>query len=425
MGCLSVGAEISKEVADQMAGSAVAISAHPVNENSQFSPRGRRGAVDRFLDRFSRVTTSGHFIPEIDGLRFIAISLVVLFHLSGYLSARSPRHFTTSPGSDWLGSIASQGHYGVQLFFVISGFILALPFASHAFNGSPAVKLRLYFLRRLTRLEPPYLLAMTLCFFLLIAIKGETAAHLLPHLAVGFVYLHNFVFGDGNPVNYVAWSLEIEIQFYLLVPLLARVFSIRKQLVRRALLLGTILAAMVLQWFFIVPGTRLALTIINFIQFFLLGFLLADVYLADWKREPSTRWYWDVVTMVGWPVVFWMSRSSLLISFGFPIMLFVLYCAMFRGTLSNWLIRNRCITTIGGMCYSIYLLHYQVLSAVMRHTCLIGFTSLYWVNVLLQIALTGPFLLVIAGTYFLLIEQPCMQKDWLQRMALWVPRRWV
>jgi peptidoglycan/LPS O-acetylase OafA/YrhL len=182
---------------------------------------------------------------------------------------------------------------------------------------------------------------------------------------------------------------------------------------------------MVLQWFFIVPGTRLALTIINFIQFFLLGFLLADIYLADWKREPRTQWYWDVITMVGWPAVFWMSRSPLLISFALPIMLFVLYCAMFRGTLSNWLICNRFITTIGGMCYSIYLLHYQALSAVMRHTCLIGFTSRYWVNVLLQIALTGPFLLVIAGTYFLLIEQPCMHKDWLQRMALRMHSRWV
>jgi len=407
-----------------MAGPTNAIPARAANGKSAFQLGAGRDAVSRFLDRFSRVTTSGRFIPEIDGLRFIAIGLVVLFHLSGFLSARSSRHFTTAPGADWLGSIASQGHYGVQLFFVISGFILALPFASHYLTGSPAVRLRSYFLRRLTRLEPPYLLAMTLCFFLLIAIKGETAANLLPHLVVGFVYLHNLVFGDGNLVNYVAWSLEIEIQFYLLVPLLARVFSVRNPLVRRALLLSAVFAAIVLQWFFISPGTRMAYTIINFIQFFLLGFLLADVYLLDWKQAPNTRWYWDVVTMAGWPAVLWMGRSPLLVSFALPIMFFVLYCAMFRGPLSNWLIRNRCITTIGGMCYSTYLLHYQVLSAVMRHTCWIGFTDRYWVNVLLQVALTTPFLLVIAGTYFLLIEQPCMRKDWPQRMAHWMRRRW-
>jgi peptidoglycan/LPS O-acetylase OafA/YrhL len=260
-----------------MAGPTNAISGRAANGKSAFQFGAGRDAVSRFLDRFSRVTTSGRFIPEIDGLRFIAIGLVVLFHLSGFLSARSSRHFTTAPGADWLGGIASQGHYGVQLLTSSSFFV---------------------------------------------------------------------------------------------------------------------------------------------------GFLLADVYLMDWKQAPNTRWYWDVVTIAGWPAMVWLGRSPLLVSFALPIMFFVLYCAMFRGPLSNWLIRNRCITTIGGMCYSTYLLHYQVLSAVMRHTSWIGFTDRYWVNVLLQVALTMPFLLVIAGIYFLLIEQPCMRKDWPQRMAHWMRRQW-
>jgi len=90
------------------------------------------------LSRFSRETSSGRFIPEMDGLRFAAITMVVLFHLNGYLVARWPLHHSgLLPQSSWLAETALVGFRGVELFFVISGFILALPFASqHLAGGS-------------------------------------------------------------------------------------------------------------------------------------------------------------------------------------------------------------------------------------------------------------------------------------------------
>src|SRR5207302_6729140 len=86
----------------------------------------------RILARLSRETTSGRFIPEMDGLRFVAIAMVVLFHLNGYLTAKavSPQYAFTAR-SDWITQVALVGFRGVELFFVISGFILGLPFAAH------------------------------------------------------------------------------------------------------------------------------------------------------------------------------------------------------------------------------------------------------------------------------------------------------
>src|SRR5437667_40038 len=111
----------------------------------------------RLLVRLSRETSSGRFIPEMDGLRFVAIAMVVLFHLNGYLTAKavSPQYAFTAR-SDWITQVALVGFRGVELFFVISGFILGLPFAAHHIAGAPRVSLSKYYLRRLTRLEPPY-----------------------------------------------------------------------------------------------------------------------------------------------------------------------------------------------------------------------------------------------------------------------------
>ena len=103
----------------------------------------------RVLRGLSRETSSGRFIPEMDGLRFAAIAMVVLYHLNGYLMAKTAFYERGTSQPDWLCRTALVGFHGVDLFFVISGFILALPFAAHHLAGAPSVSLRKYYLRRL------------------------------------------------------------------------------------------------------------------------------------------------------------------------------------------------------------------------------------------------------------------------------------
>src|SRR5208337_4694349 len=81
------------------------------------------------LDRVRRVTRDGRWIPEIDGLRFVAIMSVLLYHMFGELENRSGRIIPVEPRYSGLFWPISNGNCGVSLFFIISGFVLALPFA--------------------------------------------------------------------------------------------------------------------------------------------------------------------------------------------------------------------------------------------------------------------------------------------------------
>jgi peptidoglycan/LPS O-acetylase OafA/YrhL len=80
---------------------------------------------------FRRITNHKRFIPQIDGLRFVAISSVVMVHIWDSLE-RGAVH----PPFSIDGDIAKRG---VELFFVISGFILGVPFASRYLLNAPRV----------------------------------------------------------------------------------------------------------------------------------------------------------------------------------------------------------------------------------------------------------------------------------------------
>jgi peptidoglycan/LPS O-acetylase OafA/YrhL len=384
----------------------------------------------RFLSRFRRVTTSGAFISEIDGLRFIAIGTVILFHLVVNLSIKSPLQYAVPAEGNILVAIARHGFRGVELFFIISGFILAYPFASHYLKGAHPVKLKQYFMRRLTRLEPPYILCMLAFYLMRVWGRGEDPARLLPHLGASLIYSHNIIYGAESSINNVAWSLEIEVQFYMLVPILSRIFSIRSVLVRRSTIIALCTLFTVHAWLFIGPESVLYLSIVRFLQFFLLGFLLSDIFITGWKEAPTKQWPWDLVTLAGWPLLFvlWnfpeFSRQILprgkepfLGALLFPPMAFMMYQAVFRGPITNRIMTNPWITTIGGMCYTIYLFHNQLIGGLVLFTKSIAPFTSYTANIGIQAVLVLPPMLVACALYFVAIERPCMRKDWPKRFA--------
>lgn len=371
-----------------------------------------RRRIKWLVSKVSRDTTSGQFIAEIDGLRFIAIFSVILFHLNWFITSKTGR----AEGSDLLSEFLSNGHIGVQLFFVISGFVIALPYAKgHLLNGR-LPDLKQYFFRRLTRLEPPYIVNLLFRFAFLPLATADTLSELAPHLLASMGYLHNMIFGSMSTINFVAWSLEIELQFYLLAPLVTLLFMIRSKIGRRVLLVALIvifpLIAHALNGF-----PRINLSILSAAHYFLTGFLLVDIYLIEWNQKPDKSWQWDLGSALAWPAMVALLYQDWGESF-IVIPIFFAYVSAFKGVLSNRFFCQPGIYIIGGMCYSLYLYHYSVISAIGRLLVKAGFLNRLpvWLEIIVAGAVIVPAVLLFGTIMFILIEKPCMKKDWHIRL---------
>jgi peptidoglycan/LPS O-acetylase OafA/YrhL len=157
----------------------------------------------------------GVHLPQLDVLRGVAIVGVLLFHCLGC----SYKPWQVHPRQLDLPSVLryplSCGWAGVSLFFVLSGFVI-----HYATLGSGSFNIGSFYSRRFFRIYPPYLLALS-CFAA-IDFHGGLVKHatlfrdVLAHVFV----VHNLFSSTYYGINPSFWSLAVEIQFYLLYPLL-------------------------------------------------------------------------------------------------------------------------------------------------------------------------------------------------------------
>jgi peptidoglycan/LPS O-acetylase OafA/YrhL len=149
------------------------------------------------------------YIAPIDGLRALAVTAVVLYHL----------------GINWIPG----GFLGVDLFFVISGYVITRLLLDSIMSKS-ALDLREFYWHRVRRLAPPLLFALAGTTFIIAAWKPDAIHRFLsdlPYVLTGtenwhLVGLHQDYFQTVGrpPLLQHTWSLAVEIQFYLLWPLI-------------------------------------------------------------------------------------------------------------------------------------------------------------------------------------------------------------
>ena len=374
------------------------------------------------LDRFRRVTRDGRWVPEVDGLRFLAIASVLTFHMAGELGNRSGRIIPVEPQYDWMARIIGNGDRGVILFFVISGMILALPFARQFLLGRKPVSLRKFYLRRVTRLEPPYIAAILISVTLFAIFARGLPPGYLGHVLASLFYQHGLVYGNLSPVNMVTWSLEVEIQFYILAPLFMQVFRIPGKTFRRTVMLAGIVLLGFAQLPF-VQHPRFGMSLLYYLQYFLMGLVVADIFVLDLEAMKAS-WLWDVLGTVALGFLFWSPHDERWPHIVMPVAIAILFVAAFRSFGLRRFFAAPWIAVIGGMCYSIYLLHFIWIAGLFKWTRrAIVPSATYPVNLLIQMAVTVLPALALCVAFYLLVERPCMDPDWPSKLWHWATGR--
>lgn len=150
----------------------------------------------------------GARFPCFDGLRAIAALLVICVHTTFVAG------FTTRNHS--FGEYTARLEIGVEVFFVISGFLLYRPFVAAHFSTRPTPDLRQFWYRRLKRIIPAYWVAFLVATYVL---DADTTGHTwyAPLIFLGFaqIYFPHYVLHGLSQ----AWSLDVEMTFYLMLPL--------------------------------------------------------------------------------------------------------------------------------------------------------------------------------------------------------------
>lgn len=277
------------------------------------------------LDRFRN--TKYHY--SIDFLRGVAALTVVLFHFVTGSNLRFQNFLL-------LRDIASFGNLGVQVFFVVSGFVIP----NAMYNGRYHLKdFKRFLFKRLIRLEPPYLVSVLIC--LLLAYVSTLSPYYrgqLLSLSVQQVFLHiaylNAIF-KYEWLNPVYWTLAIEFQYYFIMAVLfPLLLSLNKRWVGVLFIIGLALS--------------LFLPLRNFIPFHF-PYFFVGISLFLLKIDRISVYQFSGSMVLAFLTIFYNEGWAHMLACLLPIPIILFTDIKYKITIF-----------LGAISYSLYLLHVPI-----------------------------------------------------------------
>ncbi len=247
---------------------------------------------------------SPRHIPELNGLRVLLVFIVSWYHIW------QQSWWTPHIGRTSLDFLVRAGYVPVDGTILLSGFLLFLPHARAMLLGEEVPDARTFYRKRILRIVPSYFF-VTLLMLFAVAIPYQlyyTPSALWKDVLMHLTFTQTFDFSTyiATPIGVASWTVAIEMQAYLIFPLLAR--WARKNP------LGTfasMAAAALLFRGYVVWGMQdynmVVNQLINFLDVYALGMsaALAYVKLTTLYPEGRKRFVWQAAATAGVALAFW------------------------------------------------------------------------------------------------------------------------
>ena len=336
-----------------------------------------------------------------DFIRAVACLTVLFHHLAQRMKWGEDLGFV-----EWFRVFAAMGTFGVAMFFVLSGFLLARPFWWALDRGEPMPSIGTYAMRRAARILPGFWLALTVTFILSFTLFGARLdSELVMRFLAGFFLVADWHWVTFFPVeiNGPLWSISFEVTSYVLLPLcLVGLFLVRPltgpRWQARVLWLVAIAAALVAHWLFVtyypidnvrrgwdyglIGGAKWWMPRYNpfgFFAMFAIGALAAGVQVR-WASRRS--WVFDVISVAGLAWGVWVIADLLAakvdasgfgllgVPYSFPwfqLAIGLVLAATPSSVLVGRLLDNSVSRYLATISFGIYVWHYVVLELVRKY----------------------------------------------------------
>jgi peptidoglycan/LPS O-acetylase OafA/YrhL len=311
-------------------------------------------------------------LHNIDTLRAIAAFSVLWFHVSNTVS--------NYPVNTTIRESGAFGWIGVDIFFVISGFIIPFSLWKAAFIFKE--HWRSFLFKRLIRIEPTYILSIifTIVFGLTVNYFYSRQIYVFSfgQIAAHFLYLNAFLGYEW--VNPVYWTLAIEFQYYILICFLYPVLFSRTG--RLWLILGSICMACLV---------KDSAFIFSFGGLFLIGIFIFLYYI---KSIDLRFFIFAILCSVLFAVTFLGYVAAIA---GLATGLLIIYVRIPK---YSW------VTYVGMISYSLYLFHYPIVEKIVRLGKHVGNSTIDQIFVVTIATLIS---IIVARFFFVIIERPTMK----------------
>ncbi|KRE97311.1 hypothetical protein ASG76_00855 [Nocardioides sp. Soil774] len=282
---------------------------------------------------------------ELDGLRGIAVLAVVLCHYGNELDRYFPGLPPAAVSGEPVGWLLRYGYFGVQLFFLLSGFVILL-------TARKVATPRDFVVARVSRLYPTYWACLTVTA-LVGWLSAQAVLQRLPlEVALNYSMVQRLIRVEDVDAAY--WSLSVELIFYGIIwsVFMAR-GALRDKDVERLVLVWLTVALVVASWYRVTDGSSITLVVLLLTASQYAGFFSAGMLLLL-SRERGRLHPLVAVCVLAQAVVSWLVVDAVEATVVVPLMAFFAYVIMQSRV--GWL-RVPGLVFIGAISYPLYLLH--------------------------------------------------------------------